>query len=209
MKITFVDTETSGLLKKNVSLADFRRQPGVIQLAYLVYEGDSIVTMEATNKRASYINPLFSPDKFTVEDGARKAHGISDATLATCGKSGVEVYEQFLDGIRGSDLLVGHNIDFDRSMLVIDMYRYTLVGLPLLFNTRSACTMQTTVDFCGIPRARGAGLKFPKLQELHSKLFGEEFKGAHDALEDISATARCFFELVRRNHKPILDSIKF
>ena len=33
--------------------------------------------------------------------------------------------------------------------------------------------------------------------ELHQKLFGEGFGDAHDAAYDVSATARCFFEMVR------------
>ena len=31
--------------------------------------------------------------------------------------------------------------------------------------------------------------------ELHSKLFGGGFEGRHDALGDVRATARCYFEL--------------
>jgi inhibitor of KinA sporulation pathway (predicted exonuclease) len=32
--------------------------------------------------------------------------------------------------------------------------------------------------------------KFPKLSELHQWLFGEDFEGAHDALNDVKATSR-------------------
>jgi len=42
-------------------------------------------------------------------------------------------------------------------------------------------------------------VKFPTLEELHTVLFGENFQGAHDALADVRATAKCFFELLRRN----------
>lgn len=44
------------------------------------------------------------------------------------------------------------------------------------------------------------GWKIPKekfwLEELHKKLFGHVFDGAHDALADVSATVRCAKELV-------------
>jgi hypothetical protein len=33
--------------------------------------------------------------------------------------------------------------------------------------------------------------------ELHRKLFGCDFEGAHDASFDVAATAKCFWELVR------------
>lgn len=42
-----------------------------------------------------------------------------------------------------------------------------------------------------------AGFNGPILQELHNHLFNEDFDGAHDALADVKATARCFFELKR------------
>mgnify|MGYP000730892693 CR=1 FL=1 len=38
---------------------------------------------------------------------------------------------------------------------------------------------------------------FVSAQELHQKLFGEGFEGAHHALADVRACARCYFELVR------------
>ncbi|MBR3480843.1 MAG: hypothetical protein IKH32_09190 [Prevotella sp.] len=58
---------------------------------------------------------------------------------------------------------------------------------------RGICTMQSSTDFC---RIRGYyGYKFPKLQELYWKLFGEDFDDAHNAMSDIEATERCFWEL--------------
>jgi len=41
-------------------------------------------------------------------------------------------------------------------------------------------------------------IKWPKLIELHEKLFNEPFANAHDAMADISATRRCFFELINK-----------
>jgi hypothetical protein len=53
--------------------------------------------------------------------------------------------------------------------------------------------MEASTDFCKIQGYYG--YKWPKLSELHIKLFGEDFDGAHDALADIEATARCFWEM--------------
>jgi len=57
--------------------------------------------------------------------------------------------------------------------------------------------MQESTNLCKLPGPRG--YKFPKLEELHKVLFGCNFEGAHDALDDIKATERCFWELVKRN----------
>ena len=55
--------------------------------------------------------------------------------------------------------------------------------------------MQSSTDYC---RLSGPyGYKWPKLSELHIKLFGEDFDEAHDASVDIEATMNCFFELKR------------
>jgi DNA polymerase III subunit epsilon len=40
-------------------------------------------------------------------------------------------------------------------------------------------------------------IKWPKLSELHYKLFKTNFEEAHNAAVDISTTAKCFWELRR------------
>jgi hypothetical protein len=57
--------------------------------------------------------------------------------------------------------------------------------------------MISTVDLCKIDGPYG--YKWPKLEELHRFLFKHDFDGAHDALADIQATAKCFWELANRN----------
>lgn len=61
---------------------------------------------------------------------------------------------------------------------------------------RSFCTMQASTNYCRIPGKYG--FKYPKLQELHRKLFGCDFDNAHDALSDIRATEKCFWEMRKR-----------
>lgn len=55
--------------------------------------------------------------------------------------------------------------------------------------------MESSTNFCAIPS--NWGLKWPTLTELHTKLFKEGFDGAHDALDDVKACARSFFELTK------------
>lgn len=40
--------------------------------------------------------------------------------------------------------------------------------------------------------------EWTKLQELHYRLFGCDFEGAHDAMVDITATKKSFFEMRKR-----------
>ena len=52
-------------------------------------------------------------------------------------------------------------------------------------------------DF-GENKVQEAQKKWPKLKELHIKLFGSSFANAHSALIDAKITAKCFLELKRR-----------
>jgi DNA polymerase III epsilon subunit-like protein len=56
--------------------------------------------------------------------------------------------------------------------------------------------MQSSTDFCRLPGRYG--FKWPTLQELHGILFGEPMEGAHRALSDVRACARCYGELKRK-----------
>ena len=57
--------------------------------------------------------------------------------------------------------------------------------------------MKETVDFCALEPKMYGTFKYPKLEELHIKLFGEGMVNAHDAEVDTDYLAKCFFELVR------------
>ena len=91
--------------------------------------------------------------------------------------------------------MVGHNLDYDLHIVGAE---YVRLGYDsrIMFARPTLCTMQATIQFCNIPGRFGP--KWPKLMELYTKLFGQEFDGAHDAMADIVATKDCFFELIRR-----------
>jgi hypothetical protein len=56
--------------------------------------------------------------------------------------------------------------------------------------------MESSTNYCRIPGPYG--YKWPKLSELHFKLFGEYFEEAHNASVDVRATFRCFWEMRKR-----------
>ncbi|MEI7596759.1 MAG: hypothetical protein WCK02_13495 [Bacteroidota bacterium] len=53
--------------------------------------------------------------------------------------------------------------------------------------------MNASTNYCRIPGPYG--FKWPKLSELHVKLFGVDFEEAHNAAADINATAKCFWAM--------------
>lgn len=63
-------------------------------------------------------------------------------------------------------------------------------------NQHFFCTMRSTTEVTKIGyNPKYKSYKWPKLEELHRVLFGEPITGAHNAMVDVQATLRCFFEL--------------
>ncbi|WP_138485269.1 3'-5' exonuclease [Dyadobacter bucti] len=91
------------------------------------------------------------------------------------------------------DLVVSHNLEFDRNVLGAEFLRGA--GFNVLPQMLGYCTMVSTTNFCAIPSPRG--YKYPKLEELYFKLFKVKLLGAHDAMVDVEALFKCFKELQR------------
>jgi len=95
--------------------------------------------------------------------------------------------------IEKASVLVAHNVEFDERILGAELLR---AGSPNIVEAKERrCTMQAATDYCRLPGQYG--YKWPSLHELHMTLFGQPFEGAHDALVDACACARCYFELKR------------
>ncbi len=102
--------------------------------------------------------------------------------------------------------IIGHNIDYDLNCLEALCARneknvgfetfnsfinkYFLGKIPEM---KKICTMKSTTEFCGLTNKYGH--KYPKLKELHYKLFNKKMEGAHDAAKDVFYTAKCYWKL--------------
>ena len=144
----------------------------------------------------SLVHHIIYPDGFTIPIEASAIHGISTETARRKGIPIKDVLTGLATDIdrHAPTLFVGHNVGFDRPIVLNEYARLTtparLGALP------TYCTMKTTTNFCRIPRYNG-GYKWPTLDELHRKLFGRPHSAAHDAGGDVVACAKCFFELRR------------
>lgn len=180
----FFDTETTGLNKSS---------DRVIQVAWLLISDDG--------KELRRNNRLIKPSGFEIPPSAEKIHGIS---TAVANRFGVPLRQALLDFVRDIDVckvIIGHNLSFDIDMLRPEFARenikFRLDGKSIV------CTMRSSTAWCRLPKLDGRpGYKWPKLDELHYRLFGNYFDNAHDALNDVLATKACFFELIRLNVIP-------
>ncbi len=182
----FFDTETTGLPRDwRAPLTDFDNWPRMVQLAYIVCD-------DAGNKITSR-DFLIKPVGFSIPEDASRIHGITTEYARQNGMLLIDVLNEFYAILNKADYLVAHNMSFDEKIVGAEFLRNG-VGNSLPAKTR-ICTMQSSTAYCGIPGPYG--LKWPKLSELHRKLFSDDFSNAHDAVADISATAKCFWELCR------------
>ena len=101
---------------------------------------------------------------------------------------------KFNELVEKSKFIVAHNISFDEKIIGAEFLRKRIKSD--FEQKRKLCTMQSSTNYCKI--SGHYGYKWPKLSELHIKLFGVDFDGAHDASADIHATAKCFWEMRKK-----------
>jgi uncharacterized protein (TIGR02145 family) len=193
--ILFFDTETTGLPKNwKAPVTDLDNWPRLVQLAYLVYDFDGNLIHSC--------NEIVKPNGFTIPLDASNVHGITTDIANQRGSKIEEVFELFSIHLKRAKVIVAHNMAYDEKIIGSEMIRLGLENI--LDSKEKICTMESTVDLCKFDGPYG--YKWPKLEELHRFLFNHDFEGAHDALADIQATAKCFWEL--KNKKLIkIDNI--
>jgi len=182
----FFDTETTGLPKDWKSpVTDLSNWPRLVQLAYLAYDNNG--------NRIDGGNSIVKPEGFTIPAEAARIHGISTDRARNEGRDLPIVLQEFQTLIQQADYLVAHNIRFDEKIIGAEFLRNKMEdSLP---GKKKICTMQSSTNYCALPGV--CGYKWPRLTELHQKLFQTGFEEAHNAAADITATAKCFWELKR------------
>jgi DNA polymerase III epsilon subunit-like protein len=186
-RILVFDTETTGLPKlRGRPAEDVENWPRVVQLGWAIYDRQGA--------ELELHSAIVRPEGFSIPADAVQVHGITTARAKRDGSALSDVMPPFLKAVRDSDLVVSHNIEFDRNVVRAEVIRLRLED-PLR-RARTFCTQAGSTEFCAIPSARG--FKYPRLAELHAKLFGAPMAEAHEVAADIRTCAKCFFELRRR-----------
>ncbi|OGS13307.1 MAG: DNA polymerase III subunit epsilon [Elusimicrobia bacterium RIFOXYA2_FULL_58_8] len=180
----FFDTETTGLPRSwQAPVTALDNWPRLVQLAYMAYdaEGGLLYSFDC----------IIKPEGFTIPEEAARIHGITTARALKEGKALAAVLRDFKALLDPAKYLVAHNMSFDEKIMGAELLRS---GMPdLTASKQKICTMHGTTEYCAIPGPRG--YKWPKLAELHQKLFRCDFEAAHNAAADVAATAKCFWEL--------------
>lgn len=183
MKLLFFDSETTGKAKDiNAPVENLSNWPRLVQLAWQVYDDNQNLIEE--------YDFIIKPNGFTIPLHASEIHKITTEKAILIGSDLIQVLNKFHASVSRVDLLIAHNFSFDFGVVGAEFLRNNFKNI---LNTKDhICTMKSSTDFCKINGPYG--YKWPTLQELYFKLFNDSFN-AHNALDDIKATARCFWKL--------------
>jgi DNA polymerase III epsilon subunit-like protein len=208
MRILVFDTETTGLPKSKIMNPDtLNLWPHTVQFSYVIYDtnlNDIIVSSDKIVKLK---------DGITMPEDSIKIHGITNEISQKNGINIESIINEFFSHLRNVDLLVGHNVSFDINMIKVELLRLIYeakfisenevkeckYNLHFLTNYKNiCCTLQESIDLCNIKAIDKFGkeyTKFPKLLELHQKLFESTPNNLHNSFNDILVTLRCFMKL--------------
>ena len=198
MKILVFDTETTGLPEKDASIYDKSKWPYIIQLSYILYDISNNSTIIKNNYIKINESVIISPDSFNI-------HHISREILDERGINIVPALREFNEYLKRCDVVVGHNISFDKRLIFVECFRHNIKQYFTQFvdNKQIAkaefCTMKNTTQFCKLERQSKTNqiyIKHPKLGELYSMLFPNEPvpKDLHNSLIDVAMTLRCYLK---------------
>jgi len=212
MKVLIFDTETTGLpTERNASILDTQKWPYIVQLSFILFDTVDLKLLECHDL---IIRP---PDHIEIESGAIVLHGISRERCILEGRNIRSALTLFHQALVQADEVVGHNVSFDKRMIMVECIRNKVQQGFTVNQQRKAeyCTMKQGAALCGIevinPTTQESYFKYPKLSELHIHCFDEPFARAHNALADIVACLRCYMKMTQDIDifdEPLCENVK-
>ena len=119
MKVLVFDTETTGLQVKGASIYDKSKWPYIIQLSYIYYD--------LSNNSALIKNEYIKLDRsITISQESYNIHNISREILDAQGINIVDALKDFNECLKVCDIVVGHNISFDKRLIFVECFRHNV-----------------------------------------------------------------------------------
>ena len=171
----FIDIETTGLVMNEF---DYENYPRVIQIAYY----------NSYEKKLKSI--YIKPDGLTLPEEIENLTGISNDFLI---KNGVDIRQAlFSMYIPENCQIIGHNLDFDLSVLDSEYLRYNKKNPERYIRPTHRNGSQT---FCTMKKfASIFNVKYPKLSEMYYYFFDDlPPHRMHDASNDIKVLIDCYY----------------
>jgi DNA polymerase III epsilon subunit-like protein len=209
---TRVTEEDGGSIQYSVASETETLWPHIVQFSYIIYD----TTINEILKVSDNIIKL--PTGVVIPQECINIHGITNEMSANRGVELDLVLCKFMRDVQLVDKIVAHNMNFDFNVIKAEVHRtmnhtYTHFTrraveiierykgyLYILANLKEKlyCTMRNTISLCNIQMTTKTGrtfAKFPKLVELHEKLFEVAPKKLHNSLNDVVVCLRCYYQL--------------
>lgn len=199
MRLAFLDLETTGLPKQpkydvyhHYTQLKYYDGARIVQLALLIYD----MVESAEFKLVAEHTYVVKPNGFQIRNS--NIHHITNEMALFAGVDFKDVVQKIWNDLKLCDVLIAHNILFDRNVLLSELHRHGLNEPIYKINSmKYFCTSKGCINITRI-KYNSSEFKFPNLTELYKFLFKKSIIGAHDALVDTKATAECFIELMKR-----------
>ena len=207
MKVLLFDTETTGLpSSRTINPYNLTNWPHIVQFSFVVYDSSTNIITETYNQIINIpTNAVISPDATEIHRITNEMSRASKVTLK-------HAFADFFYNLNNVDMIAGHNIEFDINMIRVELLRFIYGGelsprelkiykrnLYAITSFKNVfCTLKETVDLCNIGATNSSGesfVKYPKLAELHEKLFSTTPNSLHNSMVDILVTLRCFVKI--------------
>lgn len=185
------DTETTGL--PDFKGLEYGKYPDFRDLKR--YDSSrllSICWMLLDNNRVVSCNyALITPSGFNIDEKSRafEINGISNEEIAKYGEDFEAVMRRFLLDLDKADVIVAHNLRFDKNILASEMVR----------NGDDCSRLLQKEEFCTMLKGSELYNYRHSLKELYCKFFNREFSEAHNALADVIACMKCYKEMLKSN----------
>ena len=233
VKIMVFDTETTGLPEKKhssfntqkahdrslLSISEFKRKgnlwstvidkyPSIIQMAYILYDTEKPGNSKIYNKHINI------PETIEISAESQQIHGISHDKLKSMdpvSKAYIkDMLAEFMEDFKEADVIVGHNVDFDRRMVIAEILRSADKNIEhvmeLMKDENFECTQEITTPICNLksqyeyidPKTKIPKyiykIKPAKLIEAYRHYFGYTPDGEHmhDAIYDVVVCLRVY-----------------
>jgi len=196
--------------------------PYAVQFCYILYDTHTHTIVELVNE----IVRLPDDPSISMSLGSEKIHGISaeksrgKTKRVVDSKTGIvkmvhhpyidELLPMFMSAFLKADVVVAHNLRFDRNVLLAELTRMSMrsslnadlkVYIDEVYsNKKEYCTGDFGADVCEILAKNSSGksyYKMPRLSELYNTLFNyvPSADKMHDAFVDVVVCMRCFLRM--------------
>ena len=183
--ILAIDTETYAMMYKDENNRTV--YPPMVELACVRYDKDGYEV-------ETYRTLVQPPKGYKVPSDSFVYNKFSRSQLEAEAVPVEEALSHFFDMLSRSGCLLGHNIQFDLSVLA----NAKSEGMPWDLFIDDFPFVDTSSPTPRFAKEHGISQYRINLPRLHTLLFGHPYDNPHHALSDARACARIYFEMIRQ-----------